>query len=118
MPFGISEIFQCCIHQLIEGLKGIKVIADDFVAIGCGDTYEEALLDHDKNLRELLQWCKERNVCLNADKIKFRMQEIPFVGQIDTKEGLCVDPGKVQGIIEMPPPKDVAAKASWVLHST
>ena len=112
MPFGISsapEVFQRRMHQLIEGLCGIEVTADDFVAIGCGDTYEDALLDHDKNLRELLQRCKQRNVCLNADKIKFRMQEIPFIGHIATKEGLCVDPCKVQAIMEMPPPKDVAA---------
>jgi len=112
MPFGISsapEVFQRRMHQLIEGLQGVEVIADDFVAIGCGDTYEDALLDHDKNLRELLQRCKQRKVCLNADKIKFRMQEIPFIGHIATKDGLCVDPSKVQAIMEMPPPKDVAA---------
>ena len=47
-------MFQCCMHQLIEALHGIEIIADDFVAISYGDMYEDALLDHDKNLRELL----------------------------------------------------------------
>ena len=40
MPFGISsapEVFQRRIHELIEGLHGVKVVADDFVAIGFGD---------------------------------------------------------------------------------
>jgi len=29
-------------HELIEGLEGIEVVADDFVVIGFGDTMEEA----------------------------------------------------------------------------
>ena len=29
-------------HELIEGLRGVEVIADDFVVIGFGDTVQEA----------------------------------------------------------------------------
>ena len=41
MPFGISsppEVFQCRMHQVIEGLDGVEVIADDFLAYRCGKT--------------------------------------------------------------------------------
>ena len=82
MPFGISsapEVFQQQMHELIEGLHGVEVVADDFVAIGFGNTQAEAMLDHDKNLAGLLQRCEQRNVRLNADKIKFRMHEVPFL---------------------------------------
>ena len=34
---------------------------------------------------------------------------MPFIGHVATGEGLCVDLSKVHAIIEMPPPKDVAA---------
>ena len=37
-------------HELIEGLSGIEVVADDFIVIGCGNTIEEATDDHDKVL--------------------------------------------------------------------
>ena len=37
-------------HELIEGLSGIEVVADDFVVVGFGDTLEEAFRDHNKNL--------------------------------------------------------------------
>ena len=40
MPFGISsapEVFQKRIHELIEGLQDMEVIADDFVVIGFGE---------------------------------------------------------------------------------
>ena len=63
MPFGISaasEVFQRKMHELFEGIKGFEVMADDFIAVGYGDTFEEAAQDHDKNLLLFLQRCKER----------------------------------------------------------
>jgi len=111
MPFGISsapEVFQRKMHELIEGLRGIEVVADDFVVIGFGDTTEDAAVDHDKNLSGLLQRCKERNVKLNPDKVQFKQDKVPFIGHVATKDGLCVDPQKVKAVLEMPVPTDVA----------
>ena len=31
-------------HQLIEGLHGVKVVADELVIVGFGDTEENALV--------------------------------------------------------------------------
>ena len=112
MPFGICsapEVFQRRMHELIEGLNGVEVIADDFVTVGFGDTLETAILDHDQNLKAFLQRCEERKVRLNAEKLQLRKQEVPFIGHVATGEGLCADPGKVRAITEMPPPPDVAA---------
>ena len=78
MPFGIClapEVFQRRIHEVIEGLTGVEVIADDFVVVGRGETTQIALQDHDKNLTTLLQRCSERGLKLNPDKIKLRMQK-------------------------------------------
>ena len=39
MPFGISsapEVFHRRLHELIEGLTGIEVVADDFIAVSYG----------------------------------------------------------------------------------
>jgi len=72
MPFGISsapEVFQRKMHELIEGLRGVEVVADDFVVIDFGDIIEEAAVDHDKNLRGLMQRCKEHDAKLNPDKV-------------------------------------------------
>ena len=48
-------------HELIEGVTGVEVVADDFIAVGYGDMFEEAAQDHDKNLLIFLQRCEERN---------------------------------------------------------
>ena len=112
MPFGICsapEVFQRRMHELIEGLHGVEVVADDFVVVGFGDTEDDAVIDHDRNLEEFLQRCAARGIKLNADKVSLRKREVPFIGHIATDKGLCVDPSKVWAIMEMPPPPDVAA---------
>ena len=58
MPFGInsaSEEFQRRMDEIIQDLKGTTVIVDDILVYGSGNTYEEALKDHDKNLLNLLE---------------------------------------------------------------
>ena len=111
MPFGIyfaPEIYETHMHELIEGLTGIEVIADYFVVVGWGHSEAEAIHDYDKNLQALLQWCEVWGVRLNTEKLKLRMHEVPFIGHRATDEGRYVDPAKVQVIKEMPTPKDVA----------
>ena len=81
MPFGICsapEVFQRRMHEIIEGLKGVEVVADDFVVVGFGDSIEEATTDHDKNLESFLRRCVERNLKLNDKKLKLRLQEVPL----------------------------------------
>ena len=41
--------------EILHDLKGTKVIVDDVLIYGSGDTYEEAKIDHDKNLLNLLE---------------------------------------------------------------
>ena len=111
MPFGISsapEIFQRHMHELIEGLQGVEVVADDFLTVGYGESEEEAVLNHDRNLAAFLQRCTDRGIHLNADKIKLRQHEVPFIGHFASDKGLRADPTKNRAIIEMPPPTDVA----------
>ena len=111
MPFGISsapEVFQRKMHQLIEGLHGVEVIADDFVTVGYGNTTEAAIADHDRNLMAFLKRCEERGVRLNTEKFDLRQSEVLFIGHVATPEGLRVDPAKVRAIKEMTPPTDKA----------
>ena len=35
-------------YEIIEGLTGVKVIADDFLAVGRSDIAQTAAQDHDK----------------------------------------------------------------------
>ena len=72
-PFGISstpEIFQRRIYELIEDLCGTEVsVADDFAVAGFGDTLEEAICDHNKNLVAFLQRFSRCGVKLAVEKL-------------------------------------------------
>lgn len=106
MPFGISsapEVFHRRMHELIEGLTGVEVVADDFIVVGFGDTREKAVKDlgkgKGKNLDEFLGRCAEKDIQLNNSKV-LRKTEVPFIGHVATDQGLRVDPTKVQAIKE------------------
>ena len=71
--FGISsasEVFQHRMHEVIEGLEGVKVIADDFVVVGFGETSEAASKNHDSHLENFLKRCEERHLRLNDRKFQ------------------------------------------------
>ena len=54
MPFGVNsapEIWQQRMNEIAEGLKGVEVNAGNFLVCGFGDTKEDALANHDSNLR-------------------------------------------------------------------
>ena len=109
LPFGVSpapEEFQRRIDIALEGLPGQKAIADDILVFGAGDTEEEALIDHDRNLREVFNRCRQKGIKLNAEKIQFRQKQVSYMGHIISSEGLQADPNKLKAINEMPPPTD------------
>ena len=109
MPFGVSpalEEFQRRIDIGLEGLPGQKAIADDILVFGAGDTDEETLKDHERNLREVFNRCRQKGIKLNSEKIQFRQKQVSYMGHIISSAGLRADPNKLKAINEMPPPTD------------
>ena len=85
MPFGISpapEEFQRYLDSALEGLEGVKAICDDMLVCGVGDSYEEAVVDHDEKLVSLFERCRSKGMKLNAKKLKFRRDQVSFMGHL------------------------------------
>lgn len=111
MPFDITsapEEYQRRQDQAVEGIPGVKSIIDDILIYGEGKTEEEAIKDHDRKFRLLMERCRERNIKLNKDKLKLKMKEVKFIGHLITNKGLKMDPKKVHAVLEMPKPTDVS----------
>ncbi|VDI51087.1 Hypothetical predicted protein [Mytilus galloprovincialis] len=111
MPFGITsapEEYQRRQDQAVEGIPGVKSIIDDILIYGEGKTEEEAIKDHDRKFRLLMERCRERNLKLNKDKLKLKMKEVKFIGHLITNKSLKMDPEKVRAVLEMPKPTDVS----------
>ena len=109
MPFGIAsgpEEYQRRQHEFLDGLQGVINIADDICVFGCGDSKEEADIDHDKNLTSLLEKCSSHDLRLSAKKLQFKSHSVTFMGHKLTDKGVEPDPAKVTAITEMPTPTD------------
>ena len=85
LPFGLSlssESFQKHLHQELQGLLGVKCIADDIVIHGTCEA------DHDSNPDGLMRRCQQKAIKLNAEKLECKCKEVPFHGHLLTTEGL------------------------------
>ena len=56
---------------------------------------KEAIADHDRKLRDFLDRARERSLKLNPDKVKLRLDSVPFISHLLTDKGLAPDPNKV-----------------------
>ena len=107
MPFGISlapEVFESKLQECLADLRGVKVIRDDILVVGYGETDAEALIDHERNVIRLLERARQVNLKLNKSKVKLRQTEVKFMGHVISKDGLKPDPEKVTAIKNMPKP--------------
>ena len=107
MPFGINstpELWQRRMYEHIEGLKGVEVIADDFMVVGYGSKPDEWCADYDKNVWAFLHRCRERNLKLNKQKTQLQQCQVPFMGHVLTPPGLKPNPHKVEARIKMADP--------------
>ncbi|XP_064107989.1 uncharacterized protein K02A2.6-like [Macrobrachium nipponense] len=110
LPFGLNvsgEIFQKQLLLNLENLDGVVCIADDVIVYGVGETYEEAVKDHDSKIIKFLERCQAKGIKLNKSKAVLRKSEITFLGHKITSKGFMPDPKKVEAILNMKPPTDV-----------
>ena len=93
-----TDLFETCIHEILQGLNGCTNIADDILVFGT--TYEE----FKSNVISFLDCCVEEDMHLNPDKVKIDCPEVPFFRNILSKDGLSPDTKKVELIQQWPTP--------------
>lgn len=95
-----QDLFQQKMDECLEGLHGCCVIVDDILVYG--SSREE----HDINLRNLLDRCRQKGIRLNEDKLVVCVSEVKYFGHILSADGLKPDQEKCRAIQEMEGPKD------------
>ncbi|KAE8281553.1 Retrovirus-related Pol polyprotein [Larimichthys crocea] len=103
MPFGIisaSEIYHCAMDNMLEGLEGVRCYIDDLVIWG------STLQEHNDRLAKVLQRISDHGLKLNRAKCQFCVQEMTFLGDKLSGEGIEPDDRKIQAILSMPRPRD------------
>jgi hypothetical protein len=104
MPFGLMnarETFQrdMDIAFANENDKFIVIYLDDIIVFSDSDD------QHLKHLRKVFQKCRKFCISLNPKKSNFGMQEGKLLGHIISKEGIKIDPNRVEAILNIDTPK-------------
>ena len=105
LPMGVScspDIFQAKIYELLGDIEGTKAYIDDILVVKKG-SFEE----HLQQLEEIFRRCQKTNLKLNAEKCRFGLNEIDYLGYIVTPEGVKPNPKKIQAIQALERPTTV-----------
>lgn len=85
MPFGIRsapEVFQRKNYELFGDIEGVGIYFDDIIVTGATEQ------EHDANLALVLDRATKYNVKFNESKMQFKLNEVRYMGQIFSKDGI------------------------------
>jgi hypothetical protein len=82
---------------------------DKFVVVFIDDIliYSKSKAEHAKHLRIVLQRLRDHKLYAKFSKCEFWLDSVKFLGHTISKEGISVDPSKVQEVMDWKPPKSV-----------
>ena len=87
-----AEIFQHTLQKVLQGIKGVRNIADDILVFGA--TYEE----HNTALEHCLQRLEASGLTFNLGKCVFLKHHLEFFGLVFSKEGISPDPKQLSAL--------------------
>ena len=88
-------------------MPGVLEIADDIVIHGPTEN------THDRTVLILCETARLNNLSLNSKKMQFKSTNCKFFGHRLSQDGIKADPKKIEAIIQMDPPQNVANLQSF-----
>ena len=115
MPFGLCNAlgtFQRCMMSIFTDLLEhcIEVFMDDFSVYS--SSFDHCL----SSLAKVLERCEETNLVLKFEKCHFMVEQCIVSGHIISKNGISVDPAKIDIISYLPYPSSVKEVRSFLGH--
>jgi hypothetical protein len=89
---------------------------DKFVIVFLDDilVYSKSEEGHEKHLRMVLQVLRDHQLYAKLSKCSFYKGQIHYLGHIISKDGIVVDPKKIEAIREWSVPKNVSEVKSFM----
>ena len=76
--------------------------------------YSKDRENHNTHLRVVLETLRKEQLYAKSSKCEFWLNEVSFLGHIALKEGIRVDPNKIEVVIEWKPPRNVIEVRSFL----
>lgn len=111
LMFGITsapEVYQHVIQQSLQDCEGVANISDDIIIHGKNTE------EHDRRLQRVLERLKEKNLTLNAEKCKFHMTQMVFMGLVLSDNGIGPAEDKVKAIVDAREPQSASEVRSFL----
>ena len=89
---------------------------DKFVVVFIDDIliYSKNEADHAEHLRVVLSRLREHKLYAKFSKCEFWLSKVPFLGHILSRDGISVDPTKVQEVMDWKAPTSVYEVRSFL----
>ncbi|XP_040861404.1 uncharacterized protein [Glycine max] len=103
MPFGVTNapaIFMDYMNRIFH------YYLDQFVVVFIDDilVYSRNKEEHEKHLRIVLHILRDRKLFAKLSKCEFWLEKVQFLGHVISKDGVAVDPNKVESVMEWQQP--------------
>ncbi|CAJ2651612.1 unnamed protein product [Trifolium pratense] len=113
MPFGVTNapaIFMDYMNRVFHPFldKFVVVFIDDILV------YSKSEEEHEEHLRLVLQVLRDNKLYANPSKCDFWMEKVNFLGHVISKEGIAVDPAKIDTVLSWKQPQTVTDIRSFV----
>eukprot|EP00253_Pinus_taeda_P027939 PITA_27939 len=102
LPFGLKNADSTFQHAMYYAFHDIRHIVQPY--LDDLPTHSPKCPDHPSHLHEIFLRCRHYNIRLNPHKCVFCVESGRLLGFIVSREGICLDPLKVEAILNLPPP--------------
>ncbi|XP_062014480.1 uncharacterized protein LOC133731020 [Rosa rugosa] len=113
MPFGLTNA-PAAFMDLMN--RTFSPYLDQFVVVFVDDIliYSKSSDEHEKHLRIVLQMLREKKLFAKFEKCDFWQKEVKFLGHVVSKDGVSVDPSKVEAVMSWSRPTTVTEIRSFL----
>src|SRR4051812_27610824 len=113
MPFGVTNapgVFMEYMNRIFHPYL------DNFVVVFIDDIliYSKNEEEHAGHLRTVLELLREKKLFAKLSKYEFWLEEVIFLGHVISKNGIDVDPTKIEAVSQWEAPKSVSEIRSFL----
>ena len=113
MPFGLTSapaIFMDLMNRVFhEYLDWFVIVFIDDILV-----YSKSQEKHEEHLRMVLQILRDKNLYAKLKKCEFWLNQVVFLGHVISRDGITMDPSKIEAIVNWAVPTNVSEVRSYL----